>query len=198
MVTVPDIAYNPPVGRWEPNAQGRLEQAALDLYVEQGFDETTVAEIAARAGLTERTFFRHFADKREVLFRGRELADALGAAIDVAPAATAPLDAVAGALESLSDFFADRRPHARRRQAVIAANPSLQERELIKLASLATTIGDALRRRGVADPTASLVAEAGIAVFKVAFENWLTDPADRSLAEHIREALSELRAATRS
>ena len=79
MVTVPDIAYNPPVGRWEPNAQGRLEQAALDLYVEQGFDETTVAEIAARAGLTERTFFRHFADKREVLFRGRELADALGA-----------------------------------------------------------------------------------------------------------------------
>lgn len=198
MVTVPDIAYNPPVGRWEPNAQGRLEQAALDLYVEQGFDATTVAEIAARAGLTERTFFRHFADKREVLFRGRELADALGAAIDAAPAATAPLDAVAGALESLSDFFADRRPHARRRQAVIAANPSLQERELIKLASLATTIGDALRRRGAADPTASLVAEAGIAVFKVAFENWLTDPADRSLAEHIREALSELRAATRS
>ncbi len=198
MVTVPDIAYNPPVGRWEPNAQGRLEQAALDLYVEQGFDETTVAEIAARAGLTERTFFRHFADKREVLFRGRELADALGAAIDAAPAATTPLDAVAGALESLSDFFADRRPHARRRQAVIAANPSLQERELIKLASLATTIGDALRRRGVADPTASLVAEAGIAVFKVAFEHWLTDPAERSLAEHIREALSELRAATRS
>lgn len=198
MVTVPDIAYNPPVGRWEPNAQGRLKQAALDLYVEQGFDATTVAEIAARAGLTERTFFRHFADKREVLFRGRELADALGAAIDAAPAATTPLDAVAGALESLSDFFADRRPHARRRQAVIAANPSLQERELIKLASLATTICDALRRRGVADLMAGLVAEAGIAVFKVAFENWLTDPADRSLAEHIREALSELRAATRS
>jgi len=195
---VTDIAYNPPVGRWEPNAQGRLEQAALDLYLEQGFDATTVAEIAARAGLTERTFFRHFADKREVLFRGRELADALGAAIDVAPAATAPLDAVAGALESLSDFFADRRPHARRRQTVIAANPSLQERELIKLASLATTICDALRRRGVADPMAGLVAEAGIAVFKVAFEHWLTDPAERSLAEHIREAFSELRAATQS
>lgn len=197
-MAVTDIAYNPPVGRWEPNAQGRLEQAALDLYLEQGFDATTVAEIAARAGLTERTFFRHFADKREVLFRGRELADALEAAIDDAPAATAPLDAVAGALESLSDFFADRRPHARRRQTVIAANPSLQERELIKLASLATTICDALRRRGVADLMAGLVAEAGIAVFKVAFEHWLTDPAERSLAEHIREALSELRAATRS
>ena len=197
-MAVTDIAYNPPVGRWEPNAQGRLEQAALDLYLEQGFDATTVAEIAARAGLTERTFFRHFADKREVLFRGRELADALGAAIDAAPAATTPLDAVAGALESLSDFFADRRPHARRRQAVIAANPSLQERELIKLASLATTICDALRRRGVADLMAGLVAEAGIAVFKVAFEHWLTDPAERSLAEHIREAFSELRAATQS
>ncbi|SHU16355.1 transcriptional regulator [Mycobacteroides abscessus subsp. abscessus] len=197
-MAVTDIAYNPPVGRWEPNAQGRLEQAALDLYLEQGFDATTVAEIAARAGLTERTFFRHFADKREVLFRGHELADALEAAIDDAPAATAPLDAVAGALESLSDFFADRRPHARRRQTVIAANPSLQERELIKLASLATTICDALRRRGVADLMAGLVAEAGIAVFKVAFEHWLTDPAERSLAEHIREAFSELRAATQS
>lgn len=198
MVTVAAIAYNPPVGRWEPNAQGRLEQAALELYLEQGFDETTVAEIAARAGLTERTFFRHFTDKREVLFRGRELADALGAAIDETPATTAPLDAIAAALESLSDFFADRRPHARQRQIVISANPSLQERELIKLASLATTIRDALRRRGVADPAASLVAETGVAVFKVAFEHWLTDPADRSLAEHVREALTELKAATQS
>lgn len=198
MVTVAAIAYNPPVGRWEPNAQGRLEQAALELYLQQGFDETTVAEIAARAGLTERTFFRHFTDKREVLFRGRELAEALEAAIDDAPAAAAPLDVVAAALESLSDFFVERRPHARQRQAVISANPSLQERELIKLASLATTMCDALRRRGVADPAASLVAEAGIAVFKVAFDHWLTDPADRSLAEHIREALAELKAATQS
>ncbi|BBX87717.1 TetR family transcriptional regulator [Mycolicibacterium aubagnense] len=198
MVTVTAIAYNPPVGRWEPNAQGRLEQAALELYLQQGFDETTVAEIAVRAGLTERTFFRHFTDKREVLFRGRELTEALAAAIDDAPAAAAPLDAVAAALESLSDFFAERRPHARQRQAVISANPSLQERELIKLASLATTICDALRRHGVADPAASLVAEAGIAVFKVAFDQWLTDPADRSLAEHIREALAELKAATQS
>jgi AcrR family transcriptional regulator len=186
------------VGRWEPNAQGRLEEAALELYLEQGFDETTVAEIAARAGLTERTFFRHFADKREVLFRGRELAAALETAIAEAPPATAPLDAVAAALESLSEFFADRRSHARRRQSVISANPGLQERELIKLASLATSIADALRRRGVAEPTASLVAETGIAVFKVAFEHWLTDPTGRSLDQHIRQALAELRAAVQS
>ena len=198
MVAVTDVAYNPPVGRWEPNAQGRLEQAALELYLQQGFDETTVAEIAARAGLTERTFFRHFADKREVLFRGSELADALEAAIDDAPTAAAPLDAVAAALESVSGFFAERRPHARQRQAVISANPGLQERELIKLASLATSMAAALRRRGVAEPAASLVAEAGVAIFKVAFERWLTDAAGRSLAEHIREALAELKAATRS
>lgn len=186
------------MGRWQPDAQGRLEQAALDLYVERGFDQTTVADIAARAGLTERTFFRHFTDKREVLFRGNELADALASAVDEAPASASPLDAVATAFESTSDFFAERRPHARRRQTVIDANPSLQERELSKLASMSSSIGAALRRRGVSEPAASLVAESGIAVFKVAFERWLADAADRSLADHVREALVELRAATRA
>jgi AcrR family transcriptional regulator len=185
------------VSRWQPNAQGRLEQAALQLYLERGFDQTTVAEIAARAGLTERTFFRHFTDKREVLFRGNDLGEAMATAVENAPSATAPLDAVAAALESTSDFFAERRPHARQRQQVIDANPSLRERELIKLASLRTSIGDALRRRSVTEPAASLVAETGVAVFKVAFERWLADPADRSLAEHIREALAELRAVIR-
>lgn len=185
------------MGRWEPDAQGRLEQAALDLYLERGYDQTTVAEIAARAGLTERTFFRHFTDKREVLFRGEVLAEAMAAGVDSAPAAATPLDAVAAALESTSDFFADRRDHARRRQVVITANPALQERELIKLASLATTMADALRSRGVAAATASLVAEAGIAVFKVAFETWLDGDGDRPLADHIRVSLDELRSATR-
>ena len=184
------------MGRWEPDAQGRLEQAALELYLEHGFDRTTVAEIAARAGLTERTFFRHFADKREVLFRGEVLANAMAAAVDAAPESAAPLDAVVAALESTSDFFADRRQHARQRQVVINANPALQERELIKLASLAATMADALRRRGAASATASLVAEAGIAVFKVAFESWLADDAEGSLAEHIRTSLDDLRSAT--
>ena len=183
------------MGRWEPDAQGRLEQAALELYLERGFDQTTVAEIASRAGLTERTFFRHFTDKREVLFRGDALARAMATAIDAAPSASAPLAAVVAALESTSDFFADRRPHARQRQVVINANPALQERELIKLASLGATMADALRRRGVADTTASLVAETGVAVFKVAFERWLDDDADRTLIVHIRDALAELRSA---
>lgn len=184
------------MGRWEPDARGRLERAALELYLERGYDQTTVAEIAGRAGLTERTFFRHFTDKREVLFRGDELAQAMAGAIDAAPEATAPLDAVAAALESTSDFFRDRRPHARTRQAVINAHPALQERELIKLASLATTMTDALRRRGVADATAGLLAQTGVAVFKVAFERWLDDPEDRPLTDLIGESLAELRSAT--
>lgn len=184
------------MGRWEPNARGRLEQAALELYLERGFDQTTVAEIASRAGLTERTFFRHFADKREVLFGGGELAQAMSTAIDGLPAAMNPLDAVATALESTSDFFAERRQHARNRQAVIDANPSLQERELIKLASLAAAMTDALRRRGVTEPAASLAAEAGIAVFKVAFEHWLGDSGEHELAHHIRSSLNELKRVT--
>lgn len=181
------------MGRWEPDAQGRLERAALELYLERGFDHTTVADIADRAGLTERTFFRHFTDKREVLFRGDELTRSIAAALDEVPESVPPLDAAAAALESTSEFFVDRRPHAARRQTVINANPSLQERELIKLASMATAIGNALRRRGVNEPAASLAAEAGIAIFKVAFECWLDDPAARDLATHIRETLAELR-----
>lgn len=185
------------MGRWEPDARGRLERAALELYAERGFEQTTVAEIAGRAGLTERTFFRHFADKREVLFRGDELSDGLVAALDATPGSMAPLDAVAAALESLSDFFGGRREYARRRQAVIAANPGLQERELIKLAAIAGALGVALRRRGVAEPAASLTAEAGIAVFKVAFARWLDDPQNRSLAELVRDSVDELRVVTR-
>ena len=118
------------MGRWEPDARGRLEQAALELYLERGFDQTTVAEIASHAGLTERTFFRHFADKREVLFGGSALAEGLAAAVDAAPEDQQPLDAVIAALESLSDFFAERHAHARRRQRVIAANPADLVRKL--------------------------------------------------------------------
>jgi AcrR family transcriptional regulator len=182
------------MGRWEPDARGRLERAALELYAEHGFDQTTVADIAARAGLTERTFFRHFADKREVLFRGDELAQSITAALAQVPGTVGPLDAVAAALESTREFFAERRPYARQRQQVITANPALQERELIKLSSMAGLIGAALRDRGVGEPAASLTAEAGVAVFRVAFERWLAERRDRGLDHHIREALAELRA----
>jgi AcrR family transcriptional regulator len=185
------------MGRWEPNARGRLEQAALELYGERGFEQTTVAEIAKRAGLTERTFFRHFADKREVLFAGGVMLQDLlvRAVVDATDSAT-PIDAVAVALEAAGAVLQERREHARRRQAVINANAELRERELIKLASLASALAGALRRRGVTDLTASLIAEAGIAVFKVAFERWINETGQKDLPRLIRESLDELKAAT--
>src|SRR5438445_11009896 len=136
------------MGRWEPDARGRLEQAALALYAERGYEQTTVAEIAQRAGLTERTFFRHFADKREVLFSGSEqLQEAIVSAVESAPASAAPIEAVAAGIETASDYLTDRE-YSRRRQAIIAANPTLQERELIKMAALASAIAAGLRKRG--------------------------------------------------
>ena len=185
------------MGRWEPNARGRLEQAALELYVERGYEQTTVAEIAERAGLTERTFFRHFADKREVLFAGAgALQELLVTAVAGAPDAVAPLEAVAAALEAAGALLQERREYSRRRQSAIDANPALQERELIKLAALASALADALRRRGVTGPAASLTAEAGIAVFKIAFERWISETGQSDLPRLIRESLDELRTVT--
>lgn len=179
------------MARWEPNATERLREAALELFEEHGFEQTTVAEIAARAGLTERTFFRHFTDKREVLFRGSEgLRDTLVAAIDAAPAQASPLAAVTAALDAAGAVFIPEL--ARRRQAVILANPELQERELIKLASLADALAEALRRRGVSHSAAGLAAQTGMAIFRITFERWVTDPIQRPWTEHLREALAEL------
>ncbi len=185
------------MGRWEPDARGRLERAAMELYIERGFEQTTVAEIAVRAGLTERTFFRHFADKREVLFAGAgHLQDFLVSTLASEPDSAAPIDAVAAALAAAGALLQERRDYAEQRQAVIAANVELQERELIKLASLASALADTLRQRGVADPAASLTAEAGIAVFKVAFERWVSGNGHQDLPQQIRESLHELRAVT--
>jgi AcrR family transcriptional regulator len=191
------IMYNRAMGRWEPNARGRLEQAALELYIERGFEQTTVTEIAKQAGLTERTFFRYFTDKREVLFAGaRALQELLVSTVAEAPDSAAPIDAVAAALEAAGALFEERRDYARRRQAVIASNAGLQERELIKLASLAAAIAEALRRRGVKEPAASLTAEAGIVVFKIAFERWVGDADEHDLPQLIRESLDALKAVT--
>jgi AcrR family transcriptional regulator len=185
------------MSRWQPNARGRLEQAALELYTERGFDQTTVAEIAERAGLTERTFFRHFADKREVLFWGQDaLIELVTAHIADAPEAAAPIDMVRGALAAVGEMLADRREHARRRQAVINANPGLQERELIKLASLAAAMAEGLQHRGVPEPVAALTAETAVAVFKVAFVRWLDTRGDRGLTQVIGDSLDELKALT--
>jgi AcrR family transcriptional regulator len=185
------------MSRWEPNARERLAQAALDLYAERGFEQTTVAEIASRAGLTERTFFRHFADKREVLFAGgSDLAERMVSGVVDAPASAAPMDAVAAGLVAGAEILEERRAFAFKRAGVIAASAELQERELIKLASLATALSDALRRRGVTEPTASLTAQAGIAVFHVAFARWVDGGDEPGLPEVIRDSLDQLRAVT--
>ena len=196
LMSTPDIKYYRSMSRWQPNARGRLEQAALELYRERGFDQTTVTEIAERAGLTERTFFRYFADKREVLFWGQEnLRELYVRTITSAPDSTAPIDAVAAALEAAAPVFRERHALARQRQAVIAANPGLQERELLKRASLASAMAEALRRRGVTDPTASLAAEVGIIAFGTAFARWVDDPHEQDLVRLIRQVLDQLKAA---
>jgi AcrR family transcriptional regulator len=185
------------MGRWEPNARGRLEQAALALYSERGFEQTTVAEIAKRAGLTERTFFRHFADKREVLFWGAPaLQESMESAVAEAPDPAAPIDLVAMALRSTAEVFRDRREDSRQRQDIIAANAELQERESIKLATLASALAGALRRRGVPGLAADLAAEVGIAVFKIAYERWIDGTGERDLPSRIQESLDELKAVT--
>ncbi len=180
------------MGRWQADAPARLQEAAFELYTERGYDRTTVAQIAERAGLTERTFFRHFADKREVLFQGGERfhATVIGP-VDCAPPSATTLEAVTAGVEAAGSMF-PAPELVRRRQALILANPELQERELIKLASLAASLAGALRRRGVPDTAAELAAETGVAVLRIALTRWIDDPAERPWAVHVQEAMDEL------
>ncbi len=184
------------VGRWEPDARGRLASAAMELYGEKGFDSTTVEEIAARAGLTERTFFRYFADKREVLFGGaHELQEFLVAHVLEAPPSLPPIEVIASAyMAAGDDIFEARRDFSRARQAIIVANAELRERELVKLATLNAALAEALRRRGVPDPAASLAAESGGSAFRLGFERWVEDSTGRAMSAFIRESLDALKA----
>jgi AcrR family transcriptional regulator len=182
-----------PLSRWQPNARGRLRQAALELYGEHGYDQTTVAQIAKRAGLTERTFYRHFTDKREVVFSG-EVRDVLVGALAEAPAATTAMEAVTAALDAAGEVLDQRRDMTRRRQAVITANPSLQQGEQVKYAMLAADMAEALRDRGVEPVSASLAADAGVAVFRVAFERWIEEAERRDFGRLARDTLDTLTA----
>jgi AcrR family transcriptional regulator len=186
------------MGRWEPDSRGRLQEAALALYSERGFDQTTAAQIAARAGLTERTFFRHFADKREVLFGGSALLqERIVAGVAGAPQEDGPLDAVGCGLAAAAAMLGEfRRDLSRQRHAVIAANPELRERELAKLADYAAAVAKALHQRGVGEPQASLAAEAGMTVLRVAIERWSSGGDRRDLADVMRDSLAGLRAVT--
>lgn len=185
------------MARWQPHAPERLVVAALDLFEERGYENTTVIEIAERAGLTKSTFFRHFPDKREVLFAGQAVhAQLLADGIAAAPEGATPLEAVAVALDAATNtFIAVQRDFGPRLLAVIASSSELRERAVYKHAGLVEAMAEALRKRGVPEPTAGIAAELGVRAFDAAYARW-TDPAtEQSFAELAQEALRELREA---
>ncbi|MEN0011960.1 MAG: helix-turn-helix domain-containing protein [Solirubrobacteraceae bacterium] len=188
------------MARWEPGARERLVGAAVDLFIEQGYDATTVAQIAERAGVTKSTFFRHFPDKRELLVAGQEaLSTLLAAGIAEAPAEATPLEAVAAGLERVSGAMTSfNRDLGPRIKAAVAASAELQERDALKRVGMAVAMSDALVARGVPDPTAHLAAELGVLAFKRGYAEWSeTDRhVDATLATYTGRALEELRAAS--
>lgn len=182
------------MARWEPNAGGRLQEAALELFAERGYEGTTVEDIATRAGVTKRTFFRHFADKREVLFPGDAFQVFVLDALAETPADAPPLEALASTFDAVGESFRERRAFSSRRWAVIAASAELRERELVKLADLTAALAAALRDRGIAEPAATLSAETAMVAFRTAFDRWASHDDGRDLGPLIREDLAALRA----
>ncbi|MGC5166700.1 TetR/AcrR family transcriptional regulator [Luteimicrobium sp. DT211] len=184
------------MARWQPDAGERLRAAALDLFAEQGFEQTSVAQIARRAELTERTFYRYYADKREVLFQGQEqLNDALAAGV-AAAAEPGPLAVAVQVLDRAATFFdEERRPFSRRRQQVIDANPELLERERAKMAHLSDALAEGFRARGVPAVRAALAAGTVVSAFQVTFGLWVAPDEARGFAELGRAVVDELRSA---
>jgi len=187
------------MARWEPGARERLVLAAVDLFSEQGYDETTVTQIAERAGVTKSTFFRHFPDKRELLVAGQEtLSRLLASGIADAPADSTPLDAVAAGLARASDEMGPvNRDLGPRLKAAVAASTELQERDALKSVGLAAAMAEALVARGVPETSARLASEMGVLAFKQGFDRWSGDDRadDGPLAPHALAALRELREA---
>jgi AcrR family transcriptional regulator len=176
--------------RWESDAQGRLERAALELFETQGFERTSVAQIARTAGLTERSFYRYFPDKREVLFAGNELEAHLVAQVEAADPALTPIEALLTALGTADEVFPSRE-FLLRRVKVIAASPALAERDLIKLADIADALARALERRGVEPGEARFIIDVAIAISRRATSRWLADP-DATLSDLVAQAAAEL------
>ena len=184
--------YNRSMPRNGEPARRRLQQAALELFCERGYEQTTASEIAARAGVTERTFFRHFPDKREVLFDGQiTLRAALTGAIAEAPETLQPLEILYRAFRSVEQLLEANRPFSVPRQQVIADTPALQERDLAKEAALTADMALALRHRGVDERLAGLAAQTGWAAFHFAVASWFADPSC-PLGAHLDNAFDEL------
>jgi AcrR family transcriptional regulator len=192
------VPYTVLMARWQPNASERLALAALELFAERGYENTTVIDIAQRAGLTKSTFFRHFADEREVLFGDGTMTGIVAGAIAAAPATATPLEAVAHALDAAGRqaFTLARREFVARRRAVIAANPELQEREALKGLGLTAAMAGALSRRGVPGLTSCVAAELGALALKIAYERWSDTVNGDDFSEVARRALGEVQAAS--
>jgi AcrR family transcriptional regulator len=179
--------------RWEPNAAGRLWAAAITLFEERGYNDTTVADIARTAGLTKRTFFRYFADKREVLFAGSDVLEAqLAASVSAAPPSAGPAEAAAAALDAIAPLFDEGRDFSVRRQRLIDSSPELHERELIKRERLADAVAAALRQRGTKEPAASLAAHTAMAMFHIAFTRWVSNEHRETFRDQLHEARETL------
>jgi AcrR family transcriptional regulator len=183
------------MARWQSGTRERLATSALRLFASQGFEGTTVAEIAADAGLTERTFFRYYADKPEVLFAGQGEFEALFLIGLHESTSTTPMELVAAALDHAATFFPDeKRPWSRSRQVVVATHVALQERELHKMSALAETLTSALVQRDVDPTVAALAAEAGVSVFRRSFAAWISEGETRPFGDIQRSVLSRLQA----
>lgn len=188
------------MARWEPGARERLVLAAVDLFTEQGYDATTVTQIAERAGVTKSTFFRHFPDKRELLVAGQEtLSRLLAEGIAEAPPGASPLEAVGAGLERASSEMGPmNRELGPRLKAAVAASAELRERDALKSVGLAAAMTDALVARGVPAPAAALAGEMGVLAFKRAYSEWSESDAESGLAPYASRALAELRDASAS
>ena len=181
--------------RWDPRAEDRLREAALELFLEHGYENVTVAQITERAGLTRRSFSRYFTDKRDVLFTGSErLPAVLARSVRNADSTLSSFEALLTALVDVAGVLADQAPLAAQRRAVVRASPELQERGRTKFAAVTDAVADALRDRGTAEPEATLLAQVGVAIFRTAFERWTDQPDEAGLPARIREAAAELAA----
>lgn len=187
------------MSRWRPDARERLKRAALELFTQQGFAATTVPEITARAGLTTRTFFRHFTDKREVLFAGDEMPELTARLMAETPESVEPADLIVQGLRSVAEsLFDGRREEVRERRGIIRSDESLQERDLHKRAALRGAIQKGFTGRGVAPVAAALFAETGVTLLSVSLDAWLDEEDDRPLFDVVLDTLESLRATTSS
>jgi AcrR family transcriptional regulator len=179
------------MGRWKPDGRRRLQEAAMALYAERGYAEVTAADVAERAGLTERTFFRYFADKKEVLFGGETaLRETLVGGVESTPADRSPLEAALAGLEALAEALQPRREQLLVRARILSQSPELRERELAKVASWSAALEASLRERGLPAESAAYAAEASVAVFRVAVHRWLDASSRASLPGILREGFA--------